>query len=95
MSGPRRVSQVPAEFEAEWEDYKTRWDYAIANAQLGELVGARQPYTPELHDRNRVPDLGDPDPEYDEEFGPMFHDGGAALRLGTDYLWSELNAYSE
>ncbi len=95
LSGPKRFSQVPAEFEAEWQDYKSRWEHAIANAHLGELVGARLPFTPPPHDRNHTQEVENPDPEQDEEFDPKFHDGGAALRLGTDNLWSELDAYSE
>lgn len=95
LSGPKRFSQVPAEFEAEWQAYKSQWEYAIANAQLGELVGARVPFTPPPYDRNHMQEGENPDPGQDEEFDPKFHDGGAALRLGTDYLWSELDAYGE
>jgi hypothetical protein len=92
LSGPKRFSQVPAEFEAEWRDYKNQWEYAIANAQLGEMIGARLPFTPPPHDRDDAQEMEDPDPEQDEEFDPRSHDGGAALRLGIDYLWSELDA---
>jgi hypothetical protein len=95
LSGPKRFSQVPAGFEKAWEEYKGQWAYAIANAELSELVGTRVPFNPDLMKPTDTTDRAEPDLTQHTEFDPMHHDGGAALQLGIDYLSSELDAYSD
>jgi hypothetical protein len=38
LSGPKRFSQVPADFDEAWNEYKSEWASAIATAELSDLV---------------------------------------------------------
>ena len=77
--------QVPEGFAEDWAEYKEHWAPAIAHLDLLDFI-------PELsapYDPNRRPEPAEreaPDPDIASSFYPLWHDGGAAFRVGIGYL---------
>jgi hypothetical protein len=88
--GPRKLFvQAPLEFGKVWDDYTTRWVRALSAIELRELVpewGLGQDFDSDAPAQSVESEP--PDPETDDNFNPRWHDGGAALELGIDYLRS-------
>jgi hypothetical protein len=82
--GPRKhFGQVPAPFQAAWDDYQRRWAGALAHLFLRVIEPAAD------FDPGRSvtrPEPEPPEPADEDSFDPLWHDGGAALELGIDYL---------
>ncbi len=99
--GPKRIGSVASGFGQAWEDCQERWAPAIAYAsfcehvgkEVGSLTKTHNPYSPDLG-RNlmqRPRAVERPDPERDEFFDPVRHDGGSVLELGIDHWRSEIH----
>lgn len=95
--------QVPAEFEVAWKEYKDEWEPAIQNAKYGngmsidfnELFGDLDIPVSNGGEEDTLPS---PDPEFEDDYDPMEHDGGAAYsfllqlavhQLDCDPDWDE------
>ncbi len=94
----KNFPQVPVDFEKAWFEYKELWETAVTTAwsagldremykSLAEIFGVVRPV-----DSPRMEPVDDPkiwvcpDPNYEEEFDPLEHDGGEALEMGIQYL---------
>ena len=78
--GPRKhFRQVPANFQAAWDEYQQGWAGAFAHLSLRalELAGDFDPSRSVTR-----PEPEAPDPVYDDSFDPRWHDGGEALAIG-------------
>jgi hypothetical protein len=86
--GDRKIhEQVPAGFEIDWMEYRKRWAPALAHLSWREVwPEAFGTYDPAEELRTPGAEFDAPDPESDSAFNPLWHNGGAALQLGIDYL---------
>ena len=101
--GRKRLGPVASRFEQAWAEYQDRWAPAIAYGSFYERLEKRNaptassfrelnPYSPEvgrgLMSRS---DQEEPDPDRDEFFDPVRHDGGDAVALGVDHWRGEVH----
>jgi hypothetical protein len=107
--GPRKLfRQVPAEFEAAWKEYDVKWRFRRIPrpaTPLEELILSPDetpspppdPCPPYEYVEPQAPagqrEAEVPDPEHEDSFDPIRHDGGAALELGIDYLWDQIDPH--
>ncbi len=86
-SSRKYYRQAPRGFEDAYQDYKSRWESAIVAAVFSDID-----FSLDLSDfldgvelsgeeQKAVPELVSPDPEFDDSFDPLVHDGAKALDL--------------
>jgi hypothetical protein len=90
--GAPRVVHAPPGFEAAWKDFVENWYFGplwaleiLEPDPLPEAPIAPIPATDAWRPRVQVKAPGElaiPDPEEEEDFDPLRHDGGAAIGLG-------------
>jgi hypothetical protein len=94
--GPQKlILQVPAEFEAAWNEYDSEWRFQQVLDPSWGLEEILDPtLLPEVEQRPTEESIpGAPDPEEEDSFDPLLHDGGAAIQLGIEQL--EIEAQNE
>lgn len=83
--GRKQFKQVPSSFDDRWKEYKDCWQHALNHLKLVELVPMLD-FNPDSESQTENDNLDPPDPETDTNFDPMYHDGGAAIETGIEYL---------
>src|SRR5579862_2045015 len=79
------IDRAPSQFREQWDDYNKRWAPAFAHLTLQSLFPeAKLEYAAGSVAVSPPPEA--PDPESDDTFDPLWHDGGAALELGIERL---------
>ena len=82
------IDRAPPRFQEQWDDYDRRWAPAFSLLTLQSLFPeTKLDYAPKSVGAKLAPDP--PDPETDETFDPLWHDGGAAFELGIEQLETE------
>src|SRR5262249_46548705 len=92
--GPRkRFAQVPDQFESAWKEYETAWAPALSHLKLLSIF-PKMMFIETTSPPRDVP-LPRPDPSEEDSFDPLSHDGGAALKMGIDYLAHALEKHED
>ncbi len=95
--GPRKlILQVPVEFEAAWKEYDSKWRFQQVfdpSWGLEEILDPTLLPEVELQGSTEDSNTEAPDPEEEDSFAPLLHDGGAAIQLGIEQL--EIEAQNE
>ena len=85
----KHFPQVPVDFEKAWAEYKELWETPVTTAWTAGLDREMDKLFPVLPPAEPLDSpkiwIG-PDPDYEEEFDPLEHDGGKALEMGIQYL---------
>jgi hypothetical protein len=88
FSSKKLFPQVPMGFEEKWKEYRRDWALALSHLMMRDIwpegfgvfdTTIRGRATTEF-------ELEEPDPEFDSEFSPLYHDGAAALNIGIE-MW--------
>ena len=78
------IAQAPLEFGKKWDEYKRLWESEVFDAWLGCFSENDNESSNNLKnekDSSICEDLAIPDPNHEENFDPIFHNGGRALEM--------------
>lgn len=84
--GSKYIPQSPEGFSREWKEYKEIWSGSLFDCifeiDLDELISVSADKTTNGNSTaQREIELESPDPDFDDEFNPLLHDGGKAFDM--------------